>query len=186
MKKISVIIPCYNEEEAIPLFYEAFLKETAGMPVEFEFMFVNDGSRDGTLEAFRTLREKDERVHYISFSRNFGKESAMFAGMEAVTGDYVAIMDVDLQDPPALLRDMLKGIEEALDTAAEDFDALLQQYRTLCITLGREIQASGGADVCGLAEDINPDGELIVRDAQGVLHALRTADVSVRGVMGYV
>ena len=112
MKKISVIIPCYNEEEAIPLFYEAFLKETAGMPVEFEFMFVNDGSRDGTLAAFKKLHEKDERVHYLSFSRNFGKESAMFAGMEAVTGDYVAIMDVDLQDPPALLKDMLKGIEE--------------------------------------------------------------------------
>ena len=75
-------------------------------------MFVNDGSRDKTLEAFRALRERDERVHYISFSRNFGKESAMFAGMEAVTGDYVAIMDVDLQDPPALLKDMLRGIEE--------------------------------------------------------------------------
>ena len=112
MKKISVIIPCYNEEEAVPLFYEAFMKETAGMPVEFELMFVNDGSRDKTLEAFRALRERDERVHYISFSRNFGKESAMFAGMEAVTGDYVAIMDVDLQDPPALLKDMLRGIEE--------------------------------------------------------------------------
>jgi len=112
VKKISVIIPCYNEEEAVPLFYEAFLKETADMPVAFEFMFVNDGSRDGTLSAFRALRQRDERVHYISFSRNFGKESAMFAGMEAVTGDYVAIMDVDLQDPPALLKDMLRGIEE--------------------------------------------------------------------------
>jgi len=112
MKKLSVIIPCFNEEEAVPLFYEAFMKETAGMNVEFELMFVDDGSRDRTLEAFRALHEKDERVHYLSFSRNFGKESAMFAGMEAVTGDYVAIMDVDLQDPPALLRDMLKGIEE--------------------------------------------------------------------------
>ena len=112
MKKLSVIIPCFNEEEAVPLFYEAFMKETAGMPVEFELMFVDDGSRDKTLEAFQALHAKDERVHYLSFSRNFGKESAMFAGMEAVTGDYVAIMDVDLQDPPALLRDMLKGIEE--------------------------------------------------------------------------
>ena len=112
MKKLSVIIPCFNEEEAVPLFYEAFMKETAGMNVEFELMFVDDGSRDRTLEAFKALHEKDERVHYLSFSRNFGKESAMFAGMEAVTGDYVAIMDVDLQDPPALLRDMLKGIEE--------------------------------------------------------------------------
>ena len=112
MKKISIVVPCYNEEEAIPLFYEAFLKETSGMPVEFEFVFVDDGSRDATLPAMEALHERDERVHYISFSRNFGKESAMFAGMENATGDYVAIMDVDLQDPPALLKDMLHGIEE--------------------------------------------------------------------------
>ena len=112
MKKLSVIVPCYNEEEAAPLFYEAFIRETAGMPVEFELIFVDDGSRDKTVEAFEQLVKRDERVHYISFSRNFGKESAMFAGMEAATGDYVAIMDVDLQDPPALLPDMLRGIEE--------------------------------------------------------------------------
>ena len=111
MKKLSVVIPCYNEEEAVPLFYEAFLKETKGMPAEFEFVFVDDGSRDGTLRQFEQLHERDERVHYISFSRNFGKESAMFAGMEAATGDYVAIMDVDLQDPPALLPEMLEAIE---------------------------------------------------------------------------
>lgn len=112
MKKLSVIVPCYNEEEAAPLFYEAFVRETADMPVEFELIFVDDGSRDRTVEAFETLVKRDARVHYLSFSRNFGKESAMFAGMEAATGDYVAIMDVDLQDPPALLRDMLRGIEE--------------------------------------------------------------------------
>ena len=112
MKKISVVVPCYNEEEALPIFYDTFLKETADMPVEWEFVFVDDGSKDGTLAGFRTLHEKDGRVHYISFSRNFGKESAMYAGLEAATGDYVAIMDVDLQDPPALLPDMLRGIEE--------------------------------------------------------------------------
>jgi len=112
MKKLSVVIPCFNEEEAVPLFYEAFLKETAGLDAEFEFVFVDDGSRDQTLPAFKALAEKDDRVHYISFSRNFGKEAAMFAGMEAATGDYVAIMDVDLQDPPALLGDMLRGIEQ--------------------------------------------------------------------------
>ncbi len=112
MKTISVIVPCYNEQEAAPLFYEAFWKETAGMPVQFELIFVNDGSRDNTLEVLENLSERDERVHYINFSRNFGKESAMFAGMEAATGDYVAIMDVDLQDPPALLKEMLQGVEE--------------------------------------------------------------------------
>lgn len=112
MKKLSVIVPCYNEQEAVPLFYQAFVKETADMPVCFELMFVDDGSTDQTMAALRELSEKDERVHYISFSRNFGKESAMFAGMENATGDYVAIMDVDLQDPPALLPDMLRGIEQ--------------------------------------------------------------------------
>ncbi|MBE5815971.1 MAG: glycosyltransferase family 2 protein [Clostridiales bacterium] len=112
MKKISVVVPCYNEEQALPIFYETFLRETAGMAVEWEFLFVDDGSRDGTLNGFRALHEKDERVHYISFSRNFGKENAMYAGLENATGDYVAIMDVDLQDPPALLPEMLRGIEE--------------------------------------------------------------------------
>ena len=112
MKKISVVVPCYNEEQALPIFYETFLRETAGMAVEWEFLFVDDGSRDGTLNGFRALHEKDERVHYISFSRNFGKENAMYAGLENATGDYVAIMDVDLQDPPSLLPEMLRGIEE--------------------------------------------------------------------------
>ena len=112
MKKISIVIPCFNEQEAVPLFYEAFVRETSGMNVEFEVVFVDDGSRDQTLAAFEALHQRDERVHYVSFSRNFGKESAMYAGMEAATGDYVAIMDVDLQDPPALLPEMLKGIEE--------------------------------------------------------------------------
>ena len=111
MKKLSVVVPCYNEEEALPLFYEAFVKETKGMPVEFEFIFVDDGSRDGTVREFEKLHARDERVHYLSFSRNFGKESAMFAGMEAATGDYVVIMDADLQDPPALLPEMLDAIE---------------------------------------------------------------------------
>ncbi|NLO85412.1 MAG: glycosyltransferase family 2 protein [Clostridiales bacterium] len=112
MKTISVIVPCYNEEESTPLFFDAFLKETAGMNAEFEFIFVDDGSSDKTLEQFRLLRERDSRIHYISFSRNFGKESAMFAGMEAAKGDYIAIMDVDLQDPPSLLPAMLQCIEQ--------------------------------------------------------------------------
>ncbi len=110
METISIIVPCLNEQEAIPLFYEAFLKDTAAMDTAFEFWFIDDGSTDGTMAALRALRSADERVHFISFSRNFGKESAMYAGMQAATGDYVAIMDVDLQDPPALLPQMLNGI----------------------------------------------------------------------------
>ena len=112
MKTVSVIVPCYNEEEAAPIFYREFLKRTAEMDCQWEFWFVDDGSKDGTLAEFRALRSQDERVHYISFSRNFGKESAMYAGLEAATGDYVAIMDVDLQDPPELLPGMLQSIEE--------------------------------------------------------------------------
>ena len=119
METLSIVVPCLNEQEAIPLFYSAVLKETAGMDVAFEFWFVDDGSTDGTLDALKRLREQDPRVKYISFSRNFGKESAMYAGMEASVGEYVVIMDVDLQDPPSLLPQMLQGIrQEGYDCVA--------------------------------------------------------------------
>ncbi len=113
MGKISVVVPCYNEQEAIPLFYHAIAEIAEKMKdrAVFEVIFVNDGSRDESLAEMRALAEKDERVHYISFSRNFGKEAAMYAGMQKAQGDYVAIMDVDLQDPPELLPEMLDGIE---------------------------------------------------------------------------
>lgn len=111
-KKISIIIPSYNEEEAIPLFYEAIDKISKEIDKKFEFIFVNDGSKDKTKEVIKELSQKDERVKYIDFSRNFGKESAMYAGLELSTGDYVAIMDADLQDPPILLPEMLRLIEE--------------------------------------------------------------------------
>ena len=118
MDTLSIIVPCLNEQEAVPVFYQALSAQTEKMPVTLELIFVDDGSTDGTLAAFRSLREQDDRVHFISFSRNFGKEAAMFAGLEAATGDYVAIMDVDLQDPPALLPEMLLGLTE------EDFDCV--------------------------------------------------------------
>ena len=123
MKKkelISLIIPCFNEEEAIPVFYEETDKITKKMKeVDFEFLFINDGSKDKTLEVLRTLSKKDKRVRYVSFSRNFGKEAGMFAGLESSRGDYIAIMDVDLQDPPEKLIDMYKGItEEGYDCVA--------------------------------------------------------------------
>lgn len=114
MKVISIVVPCYNEEEAIPFFYEEVDKVSQEMEKEakFEFVFVNDGSKDETLQVLRKLAEKDERVHYLSFSRNFGKEAAMFAGLERATGDYVTTMDADLQDPPALLKKMFSILEE--------------------------------------------------------------------------
>ena len=120
MKKISVIVPCYNEEQAIHYFYEEMERVAAQMPENtFEYLFVDDGSRDGTLAVMRELRAKDARVRYVSFSRNFGKEAAIYAGLTHATGDYVAIMDADLQDPPSLLPEMYRAVtEEGYDSAA--------------------------------------------------------------------
>lgn len=114
MKKISVVVPCYNEEEAIPLFYKEFLKTVQKMEKQavFELIFVNDGSKDQSLKEMRDLAKKDSMVRYISFSRNFGKEAAMLAGLKYATGDYVTTMDVDLQDPPYLLEEMFQSIKE--------------------------------------------------------------------------
>lgn len=110
---ISVIIPCYNEEESLPYFIKEMNKVMDEMKkVKFELIFVNDGSKDNTLEILKSMSKEDKRVKYISMSRNFGKESAMLAGLEKSSGDYVAIMDVDLQDPPSLLIEMYKGITE--------------------------------------------------------------------------
>ncbi|HFI0404419.1 TPA: glycosyltransferase family 2 protein [Streptococcus suis] len=103
---ISVIVPCYNEEEAIPYFYEAMEKVRKDMREQFEYIFVNDGSKDGTLKVLRQLSGQDQAVRYLSFSRNFGKEAALYAGLQAATGDLVTVMDVDLQDPPEMLIEM--------------------------------------------------------------------------------
>jgi len=110
--KISVVVPCYNEEESINLFYEEMTRVAATMDNDFEYIFVDDGSKDRTRDILVELSKKDECVKYISFSRNFGKESAIYAGFENSTGDYVVMMDADLQDPPALLPEMLKHITE--------------------------------------------------------------------------
>ena len=113
MEKISIIVPCYNEEESMPLFYDEICKVSKEFKkVDFEYIFVNDGSRDRTLDIARELASKDKRVRYISFSRNFGKEAAILAGLEYSVGDYVAIMDADLQDPPSLLHEMYLGIKD--------------------------------------------------------------------------
>lgn len=113
MEKISIVVPCFNEEEALPLFYGEITKLKKQMSqVSFEYIFVDDGSSDGTIEVLRALAEKDSDVRYVSFSRNFGKESAMFAGLEHATGEYVAVMDADLQDPPELLPGMYSEITQ--------------------------------------------------------------------------
>nr|WP_286357102.1 glycosyltransferase family 2 protein [Faecalibaculum rodentium] len=117
---ISVIVPCYNEEEALSYFYEEIVKTAKHMDVfKFEFLFVDDGSKDDTLKLLRDLSEKDIRVKYVSFSRNFGKEAAIYAGLQNSSGDYCVLMDADLQDPPALLPEMMEAIrDEGYDSAA--------------------------------------------------------------------
>ena len=120
METISVIVPCYNEQESLPYFYEEIDKVSKEMKeVSFEFIFVNDGSKDETLSILKEYASKDERVKYISFSRNFGKEAAIYAGFEACKGDYATLMDADLQDPPSLLPEMYQAIkEEGYDSVA--------------------------------------------------------------------
>ena len=116
--KLSVIVPCYNEQESVSLFYEEIYKVAAEMEYEFEFLFINDGSTDETLERLKELHTKDIRVNYISFSRNFGKEAAIYAGLVKASGDYVVLMDVDLQDPPHLLPEMMEYIKQGYDSVA--------------------------------------------------------------------
>ena len=116
MKKIGVIVPCYNEEESLPYFYKEMQKVMEQMDVEFELLFVNDGSKDKTLDILKDFAKKDERVRFLSFSRNFGKEAAIYAGLQHVNGDYVTLMDADLQDPPEKLIVMYQVlIKENLD-----------------------------------------------------------------------
>lgn len=110
--KISLIVPCYNEEESLKPFYEELLRVSSDMAeYEFEFLFVDDGSKDKTLSILKDFAKEDERVKYIAFSKNFGKEAAMYAGFCNSTGDYTAVVDADMQDPPALLKDMVKILE---------------------------------------------------------------------------
>jgi len=120
---ISLIIPCFNEEESLAPLYSELCSVSASMGerygLEFEFLFINDGSLDETLQTIRELAEKDSRIHYISFSRNFGKEACIYAGLQNCTGDYIAVMDADLQHPPSMLPEMYEGIvNEGYDCVA--------------------------------------------------------------------
>lgn len=122
---ISIVVPCYNEEESLPYFYKEATKQFEEIDnAEFEFIFVDDGSKDGTLNKLRELCKIDNRVKYISFSRNFGKEAAMYAGLKKATGDFVAIMDADLQDPPYLLKEMYNSLLN------EDYDSVATRRKT--------------------------------------------------------
>lgn len=138
-EKISIVVPCYNEEESLPIFYEEICRVASEMKkVDFEFLFINDGSKDKTLNLLREFSKNDKRVRYISFSRNFGKEAGMYAGLSNVTGDYVAIMDADMQDPPSMIIEMYDSIQKegydcvALYSSRHDDYTFLRNFFTRC------------------------------------------------------
>ena len=119
MERISIVIPCYNEESMVPLLYEELERVRNSMQgVQMEYLFVDDGSKDGTIAQIELLRKKDKKVCYVALSRNFGKEAAIYAGLEHATGDYVALIDADLQDPPSLLPEMYRILKE------EEYDSV--------------------------------------------------------------
>ena len=125
MSRISVVVPCFNEEEALPVYYRAMCKVMKEMPEEeFELIFVDDGSSDKTLSILKEMNETDGRCRYLSFSRNFGKEAAIYAGLKNAGGDYVATMDVDLQDPPGLLPELYRILTQ------EDYDSVATRRST--------------------------------------------------------
>lgn len=115
MKKLSVVIPCYNEQETIAIYLNEMKKIESELPLAFDYIFINDGSKDDTLLILREVADRYDNVNFISFSRNFGKEAALLAGLKATTGDFVTVMDVDLQDPPELLPQMYQKIQEGYD-----------------------------------------------------------------------
>ncbi|MDG6136625.1 glycosyltransferase family 2 protein [Lactococcus petauri] len=114
-KTLSIIVPAYNEEETIELFFDEVNAQTLDLPLDKTFYFINDGSSDRTLDVIKTLSQKHSNVKYISFSRNFGKEAALLAGLRAASGDFVTVMDADLQDPPSMLNEMYDKLQEGYD-----------------------------------------------------------------------
>ena len=121
MELLSVVVPCYNEEQTVADFYEEFIKNEdffKGRGMDFEIIYINDGSKDNTVAEIKKLHERDSRIHLVSFSRNFGKEAGLLAGLEYAKGDYVVAMDVDLQDPPSLLPEMFSYMDEGYDSVA--------------------------------------------------------------------
>ena len=115
MKKLSIIVPAYNEEKTLDLFINEVNLQTADLPLEKSYFFINDGSKDNTLEILKRLAASYDNVKYISFSRNFGKEAALLAGLQAADGDFITVMDADLQDPPEMLNEMYQKILEGYD-----------------------------------------------------------------------
>ena len=183
---ISLVIPCFNEEEMIPIFYKEVDKVSKKMDTDFEFIFIDDGSSDNTLSEIKDLRKKDKRVKYISFSKNFGKEAGMLAGLKKSIGDYVAIMDVDLQDPPSELINMYKILtEEDYDVAAiystghEDYSLLRK--------IGTSIWYKLISKLTGNSErPVTRDYRLMKRKVVDSILSLKEKNRYTRGLYSYV
>lgn len=186
MKKISVLIPCHNEEKSLPLLYPELVKLMDGdTSHEWELMFVNDGSTDGTLDALKQLRQQDARVNYVDLSRNFGKEAAMLAGFDYVTGDCMVIIDADLQDPPELIPKMIKWWEQGYeDVYARRKSRGRESWlrKRLSLLFYRILQSSSRFDVLPNVGDFR----LLDRSCINALRQLRESERYTKGMFGWI
>lgn len=187
MKKVSLIIPCFNEADGLPEFDKEINRMVSGLSDHcFEIIYVDDGSTDNTLQTIRKFSKEQEAVKYISFSRNFGKEAAMYAGFCNATGDYVAVMDADLQDPPALLPDMLKILESG------EYDSVATRrvsrkgepvIRSFCARqFYKLINRISDADIVDGARDYR----LMTRDMTDAIVALGERNRFSKGIYGWI
>ena len=186
MKKISILIPCYNEEKSLPLLYPELVKLMEGNKAyDWELMFVNDGSTDGTLAALQQLRQQDSRVNYVDLSRNFGKEAAMLAGFDYVTGDCMVIIDADLQHPPTLIPEMIKHWEAGYeDVYAKRRSRGKESWlrRRLSLLFYKLLQSSSRFDVLQNVGDFR----LLDRKCINALKRMRESERYTKGMYSWI
>lgn len=186
MKKISILIPCYNEEKSLPLLYPELVKLMDANPAyAWELMFVNDGSRDGTLQELQRLRAMDQRVNYVDLSRNFGKEVAMLAGFDYVTGDCMVIIDADLQHPPTLIPEMIKWWEQGYDDVyakrkSRGKESWLRKH--LSLQFYKILQSSARFDVLQNVGDFR----LLDRSCINALRRMRESERYTKGMYSWI
>ena len=186
MKKVSILIPCYNEEKSLPMLYPELVKLMDGHPgYEWELIFVNDGSIDGTILELKRLRQQDSRVNYVDLSRNFGKEAAMLAGFDYVTGDAVVILDADLQHPPTLITDMIKYWEQGYDDVYAKRSTRGKESwlrRRLSLLFYKILQQSSRFDVLPNVGDFR----LLDRKCINALKKMRESERYTKGMYGWI
>lgn len=184
--KISIIVPCYNEEESLPIFYKEATRVLSEIGHDYEFIFVNDGSKDQTLQIMKGISEKDEHVTYLSFSRNFGKEAAMYAGFCSARGDYVAVMDADMQDPPSLLPQMLEllqtGEYDSVATRRKDREGEPPVRSWFAKKFYQIINKISDADIVDGARDFR----IMKRDMVDAIVAMSERNRFSKGIFGWV